>query len=297
MSKDEKKWGDQDVDDEERSDDGQADDVKIISEGPDSNGIRTETIYKTQGKERIKITKRYKVTKKKVIKNKNVLERSKWKKFGSVADQPRGIEANVTYFDAPITFILKPRKSKEEVVETDPLKGLESMVCKYCKEKGTHFAIKCPKRNLISVDGIPDGAPVRPIAAREAPAAPTPGKYVPPARRGVAGRPLGGKGFDRDDPTIRVTNISEETTEDDLRELVRRYGQTTRVFLAKDRLSQVSRGFAFISFAKKEQAQAAIDALNGHGYGNLILHVEFAKPRDGEKDEAPAARPRIPSRR
>lgn len=41
-------------------------------------------------------------------------------------------------------------------------------------------------------------------------------------------------------------------------------------------------GFAFINYNSRHEAQRAIDALNGHGYSNLILRVEWAKPRDRE---------------
>jgi translation initiation factor 3 subunit G len=79
---------------------------------------------------------------------------------------------------------------------------------------------------------------------------------------------------------IRVTNISEDTTENDLRELFRRFGTTSRIYLAKDKGTNQSRGFAFITYTSRADAQKAIDRLNGYGYGNLILHVEFAKPRE-----------------
>jgi len=86
---------------------------------------------------------------------------------------------------------------------------------------------------------------------------------------------------------IRVTNISEDTTENDLRELFRRFGTTSRIYLAKDKGTNQSRGFAFITYTSRADAQKAIDRLNGYGYGNLILHVEFAKPReeDGVKSQ------------
>ena len=80
--------------------------------------------------------------------------------------------------------------------------------------------------------------------------------------------------------TIRVTNISEDANEDDLRDLFRPFGHTSRVYLAKDRNTGASRGFAFISYLSRESAQMAIDKLNGYGYDNLILHVEFSKPRE-----------------
>jgi len=110
------------------------------------------------------------------------------------------------------------------------------------------------------------------------------------------GRGARGAGMQmRDDSaTIRVTNISEETNEDDLRELFRHYGKTNRIYLAKDRQTGRSRGFAFISYTTRQEAQRAIDALNDKGYDNLILHVEFAQPREERDDKPTAGAPVIP---
>ena len=44
-----------------------------------------------------------------------------------------------------------------------------------------------------------------------------------------------------DQTTVRVTNLSEETQESDLRELFSYFGQIKRVFLAKDKATQQSK--------------------------------------------------------
>jgi len=129
-----------------------------------------------------------------------------------------------------------------------------------------------------------------------------PAKYVPPSQRnglggsgGVAAsgglakmadaiEASGGgdkKYDDRDQNTIRCTNISEDTTEADLQELFSPFGRISRVYLAKDRETLQSRGFAFISFVHHPDAQAAMDALQGYGYDHLILKLEWARPSGG----------------
>lgn len=110
------------------------------------------------------------------------------------------------------------------------------------------------------------------------------------------GEKMGGK-FDRDDSaTLRVTNVSEIAEEQDLREMFSRYGHVTRVFLAKDRETGRAKGFAFISYADRDDAAKACEKMDGckssspffcyltprltHpavGFGHLILRVEFAK--------------------
>ena len=55
-------------------------------------------------------------------------------------------------------------------------------------------------------------------------------------------------------------------------------GAIQRIYLAKDRETQQSRGFAFINFFHKQDAAAAIAKLDGHGYDHLILSVSWANP-------------------
>ena len=68
--------------------------------------------------------------------------------------------------------------------------------------------------------------------------------------------------------------------EQDLSDLFGRFGHVQRIFIAKDRETGESRGFAFINFTRREEAQAAIDTLDGFGYANLILSVSWAAPRE-----------------
>jgi len=64
----------------------------------------------------------------------------------------------------------------------------------------------------------------------------------------------------------------------DLQDLFGTVGRFFRTYLAKDE-NGMSSGFAFITYYTREDAQKAIDKLNGRGYDNLILHVDVAKPR------------------
>lgn len=82
----------------------------------------------------------------------------------------------------------------------------------------------------------------------------------------------------RDDlPTLRVTNISEDTQENDLRELFGHFGKVARVYVGRDRETGAGKGFAFVSFDDKAAAQKAIEKVNGKGYDNLILSVQWSR--------------------
>lgn len=111
--------------------------------------------------------------------------------------------------------------------------------------------------------------------------------YRPPGARGSGGAGGGSRFGERDDSnTLRVTNLSADTMEADLFDLFRPFGHVERVYLAKDRETRESRGFAFVSFGTRADAERARSKLNGYGYDHLILGVEFAKPskREDKKD-------------
>src|SRR5688572_4570906 len=117
-----------------------------------------------------------------------------------------------------------------------------------------------------------DGSAPEPAA----PAATTSGKYVPPSMRGGGARPGESMRGSRDDlPTLRVTNISEDTQESDLRELFGAFGRVARVYVGRDRETGAGKGFAFVSFEEKASAQKAIEKVHGRGYDSLILSVQW----------------------
>lgn len=106
-------------------------------------------------------------------------------------------------------------------------------------------------------------------------------KYVPPSMREGGNRKgdMMTMGRSKDEAnTIRVTNLPEDIQDGDIRELFHQFGRISRIFLARDKYTGHSKGFAFVSFERREDASKAVHAVNGHGYANLILSVEWAKP-------------------
>lgn len=57
--------------------------------------------------------------------------------------------------------------------------------------------------------------------------------------------------------------VSELAEENEMRDLFERFGRVTRVFLARDRETQRAKGFAFISYADRADAQLACDKMDG----------------------------------
>ncbi len=79
---------------------------------------------------------------------------------------------------------------------------------------------------------------------------------------------------------LYVGNLSFEVIENDLQELFSQQGPVTEVNLMQDRTTGKSRGFAFVTMATKEGAEAAIQALNGKDLKGRALTVNEARPRE-----------------
>jgi translation initiation factor 3 subunit G len=154
------------------------------------------------------------------------------------------------------------------------------MVCRTCGKKGDHWTSRCPYKDLAQPPETFVDKPVATDAAPGASAASAKGAYVPPSLRAGAERTTGSDMRRRNDEnSVRVTNLSEDTREPDLLELFRPFGAVSRVYVAIDQKTGMSRGFGFVNFVSREDAQRAINKLNGYGYDNLILRVEWATPR------------------
>ena len=78
---------------------------------------------------------------------------------------------------------------------------------------------------------------------------------------------------------IYVGNLSQEVTEEELRQAFEAFGKVTSANIIKDRYSGGSRGFGFVEMAMKSEAQAAINGLNGTLVRERTLSVSEARPR------------------
>jgi cold-inducible RNA-binding protein len=79
---------------------------------------------------------------------------------------------------------------------------------------------------------------------------------------------------------LYVGNLSYNITENDLQDLFSKHGPVTEANLIVDKVSGRPRGFAFVTMATKEGADAAIQALNGADWDGRALTVNEARPRE-----------------
>ena len=79
---------------------------------------------------------------------------------------------------------------------------------------------------------------------------------------------------------IYVGNLAFGATNDDLRSAFEEFGQVTSVNVIMDRETGRSRGFAFVEMADKDQAEQAIEKLNGAEIAGRNVTVNEARPRE-----------------
>lgn len=79
--------------------------------------------------------------------------------------------------------------------------------------------------------------------------------------------------------TIYVGNLPFSATEADVRGLFEKHGAVQSVKLVNDRETGRPRGFGFVEMAG-EEAEAAIQALDGSQMGGRTLKVNEARPRE-----------------
>ena len=77
-----------------------------------------------------------------------------------------------------------------------------------------------------------------------------------------------------------VGNLSFNTTENDLQDAFAAFGTVTETNLMMDRMTNRPRGFGFVTMSSADEAQKAIDGLNGKEIDGRALTVNVARPRE-----------------
>jgi RNA recognition motif-containing protein len=78
---------------------------------------------------------------------------------------------------------------------------------------------------------------------------------------------------------IYVGNLSQDVTEDDLRQAFEAFGKVESVNVIKDRFSGESRGFGFVDMPSRAEAQSAISGMDKKDLKGRTVVVNEARPR------------------
>ena len=177
--------------------------------------------------------------------NRRINYRKNMRHFGAAKDKD-GIDPNVTIYTTTDVFIESPFSKQTDATES-LLKNMEKTRMKRSMKKAQSV-----------IHSVTDN------------------RYVPPGQRDGADKKMayGAKMIEKDLHTLRVTNISLETTEDEIGDLFSRFGRLTRVKLMVD--YRGNGNFAFISFSSKVDALEAMTKLQSYGLNHSILKIDTA---------------------
>ncbi|EKD18494.1 RNA-binding protein 8A [Drepanopeziza brunnea f. sp. 'multigermtubi' MB_m1] len=97
---------------------------------------------------------------------------------------------------------------------------------------------------------------------------------------------------------ILITNVHEESSEEDLNELFADFGEIKNLHLNLDRRTGYVKGYALIEYATLDEARKAIDALHNTKLLDQTIEVDFAfvRPPPGKNSRRPAKGGRARSR-
>ncbi len=80
-----------------------------------------------------------------------------------------------------------------------------------------------------------------------------------------------------------VGGISFGTSQEGLEAFFAQAGQVTSATIIFDKMTNRSKGFGFVEMASEEEAQKAIDMLNGQELDGRQIKVDLARPMENRK--------------
>lgn len=84
-----------------------------------------------------------------------------------------------------------------------------------------------------------------------------------------------------DEGKLFVGGLNFDTDEQALEDVFCKYGQISEVRVIKDRDTQTSRGFGFITFENPGDARDAMEAMNGKSLDGRQIRVDHAEKKSG----------------
>lgn len=88
--------------------------------------------------------------------------------------------------------------------------------------------------------------------------------------------------------SLKVDNLSYRVSPEELQPMFERYGDVGDIYIPRDRFTKESRGFAFIRFYDKRDAEDAMDKMDGYVLDGREMRVQMA--RYGRPAEPPQVR-------
>jgi len=196
--------------------------------------------------------------------NKFVEERKNWAKFGECSDIPKGqLEGTIKQIETEVKLESSKQKKKNSESET------VTQIRKLGKDNKIHKRVEEIEAKLKKINALIEDERWHEFNEDEEKAQ----AEVAPAFEDTDAQ--------QTMTAVRVSDISIDVTEEDLRELFATCGRIHKVWLAKDRETDENRGFAFVHYFEPSDAAKAISTLDGKTLEYSVLRVELAAPKVG----------------
>jgi translation initiation factor 3 subunit G len=248
----------------------------------DSKGIQIITSYRqhpANSSQLLKTITKVRVNTMKVREAKAVEDRRRWAKFGEAVKDESAEGAQRSTIISKDDIFMEDPNADTDLQDEDPAGAIAGNLNEFwAKQQRRQLERKYDVGDGGGDDDGGAGGGWTQVGAASGGGGSGAAKYVPPSQRAALASGVKPERRTDDLNTIRVTNISESTTEADLQDLFKPFGRISRVYLAKDKETMQSRGFAFVSFVNTDDAARAMEKLQGFGYDHLILKLEWARP-------------------
>lgn len=83
-----------------------------------------------------------------------------------------------------------------------------------------------------------------------------------------------------DKKKLFVGNLPYKVRSAELNQMFAQFGTVEEAIVIEDRQTGRSKGFGFVTFSSEAEAQAAVDAMNGHEVEGRALVVNVARPKE-----------------
>lgn len=244
-----------------------------------NDGTKTIISYRFNNQnKKVKVTQKIKFVKTTETVNPDIAKRMQWKRFGIEKDNKTlGPDTKTTQITDEINLILSTTWKGDEEKEKELAKKntvRTTIKCRVCGGGG-HYSAKCPYKDTFGTDALKPSAASEADKKLSSSIGSGSSRYVPPnARAGAVNSSPAAEV-----PALRFTNLNAAIDRNALQSIVSKHGDVERVSVLRNRDTGEPLGIAFVNMRTIEAAERVKEVLDGRGLMNMIISVDWARPK------------------